>query len=84
MGVISENGKRLSEEERRILKDELIQFFENERDEKIGVIAAEELLNFFLRSAGNMLYNKGVNDAKKVIETRTEEIRFDLVDLLEL
>ena len=84
MGVISENGKRLSEEERRILKDELIQFFENERDEKIGVIAAEELLNFFLLSAGKMLYNKGVNDAKKVIETRTEEIRFDLDDLLEL
>ena len=84
MGVISENGKRLSEEELRILKDELIQFFENERDEKIGVIAAEELLNFFLLSAGKMIYNKGVNDAKKVIETRTEEIRFDLVDLLEL
>lgn len=84
MGLINENGKRLSEEERRILKDELIQFFENERDEKIGVIAAEELLNFFLLSAGKMLYNKGVNDAKKVIETRTEEIRFDLDDLLEL
>ncbi|MDG0973895.1 MAG: DUF2164 family protein [Crocinitomicaceae bacterium] len=84
MGLINDNGKRLSEEERRILKDELIQFFENERDEKIGVIAAEELLNFFLLSAGKMLYNKGVNDAKKVIETRTEEIRFDLDDLLEL
>lgn len=84
MGLINDNGKRLSEEERRILKDELIQFFENERDEKIGVIAAEELLNFFLLSAGKMLYNKGVNDAKKVIETRTEEIRFHLDDLLEL
>jgi uncharacterized protein (DUF2164 family) len=84
MRLINDNGKRLSEEERRILKDELIQFFEKERDEKIGVIAAEELLNFFLRSAGKMLYNKGVNDAKKVIETRTEEIRFDLDDLLEL
>jgi uncharacterized protein (DUF2164 family) len=84
MGLINDNGKRLSEEELRILKDELIQFFENERDEKIGVIAAEELLNFFLLSAGKMLYNKGVNDAKKVIETRTEEIRFDLDDLLEL
>ena len=84
MGLINDNGKRLSEEELRILKDELIQFFENERDEKIGVIAAEELLNFFLLSAGKMIYNKGVNDAKKVIETRTEEIRFDLDDLLEL
>lgn len=84
MRLINDNGKRLSEEELRILKDELIQFFENERDEKIGVIAAEELLNFFLLSAGKMIYNKGVNDAKKVIETRTEEIRFDLDDLLEL
>ena len=84
MGLINDNGKRLSEEELRILKDELIQFFENERDEKIGVIAAEELLNFFLLSSGKMLYNKGVNDAKKVIETRTEEIRFHLDDLLEL
>lgn len=46
MGLINENGKRLSEEERRILKDELIQFFENERDEKIGAQMDEIDLSF--------------------------------------
>ena len=84
MGMIKKSWERLSEEERTILKDELIQFFENERDEKIGVIAADELLNFFLRSAGNLLYNKGIADAKKTMESRHEELRFDLDDLLEL
>jgi uncharacterized protein (DUF2164 family) len=81
---IKRSWERLTNEERRILKDELIQFFENERDEKIGVIAADDMLNFFLQSAGSILYNKGVSDAKKVTEKRQEELVYDLDDLLEL
>ena len=84
MADIKRSWERLTDEERRNIKDELIQFFENERDEKIGVIAADEMLNFFLQSAGNLLYNKGVSDAKKVIESRQEELLYDLDDLLEL
>lgn len=76
--------ERLNEDERRKVKEELILFFERERDEKIGVIAADEILNFFLQSVGDKLYNQGVVDAKRAVENRIEELRYDLDDLLEL
>lgn len=76
--------ERLNEDERRKVKEDLTLFFERERDEKIGVIAADEILNFFLQSVGDKLYNQGVVDAKRAVENRLEELRYDLDDLLEL
>ncbi len=76
--------EKLTDEEKSSVKEELILFFENERDEKIGVIAAEKIINFFLQSVGGKLYNKGVNDAKKAMENRIEELKFDLDDLIEI
>ena len=84
MTKITRRWKRLSEEERKLIKEEMILFFENERDEKIGIIAAEEILNFFIKSVGNKLYNKGVEDAKKALENRYDELKFDLDDLIDL
>ena len=76
--------ERLSDEEKRSANEELILFFENERDEKIGIIAAEEIINFFLQTVGSKLYNKGVTDSRKVLNNRMEELNYDLDDLIEL
>jgi uncharacterized protein (DUF2164 family) len=76
--------ERLTTEEKAIAKEELISFFEHERGEKIGVIAAEELLNFFLQNVGPKIYNKGLSDAKAVLDSRMEDLKFDLDDLLEI
>ena len=84
MSKVKRTWERLTDEEKDLAKEELILFFENERDEKIGVIAAEEIINFFLQSVGSKLYNKGIEDAKKAIENRIEELRFDLDDLIEI
>jgi len=84
MAKVKRNWERLSDGERKSVIEDLILFFENERDEKIGIIAAEEVLNFFLMSVGNKLYNKGIDDAKKVLKNRYEELQFDLDDLLDL
>lgn len=84
MSSIKRTWEKLTDEEKRLAKEELILFFENERDEKIGVIAAEEIIDFFLQSLGGKLYNKGVNDAKKAMENRIEELKFDLDDLVEI
>lgn len=83
MTNIKLSWERFSEEDRRLAKEDLILFFENERDEKIGVIAAEEILNHFMQSVGGKLYNKGIDDAKKALEKRLEELNFDLDDLIE-
>ena len=81
MSGIKHDWERLSNEESRLLKEDLILFFKNELDEEIGVIAAEKILNFYLKSAGNRLYNKGIDDAKRAVENRHEELQFDLEDL---
>ena len=84
MDQIKRTWERLSDEEKNLAKEELILFFERERDEKIGIIAAEEIINFFLQSVGSKLYNKGVSDAKKALKTRIEELNYDLDDLIDL
>ena len=84
MNQIKRTWERLSDEEKNLAKQELILFFEKERDEKIGIIAAEEIINFFLQSVGSKLYNTGVSDAKKAIITRIEELNYDLDDLIDL
>ena len=83
MAEIRRSWERLSNEELNILKEELIIFFNKERGEKIGIIAAEEILNHFLKSAGSKIYNKGVYDAKKALESRYKELQFDLDDLID-
>ena len=81
MSGIKHDWERLSNEESRLLKEDLILFFLNELDEEIGVIAAEKILKNFLKSASNKLYNKGIDDAKIAVENRHEELQFDLKDL---
>lgn len=83
MNKVKRSWERLSDEEKNSAKEELILFFENERDEKIGVIAAEEIVNFFLRTVGSKLYNKGLADAKKALNDRMLELNYDLDDLIE-
>ena len=83
MAEIRRSWERLSNEELNILKEELIIFFDKERGENIGIIASEEILNHFLKSAGVKLYNKGVYDAKKALENRYNELLFDLDNLID-
>lgn len=73
--------ERLTEEEKDRVKSEMIHFFEKEREMEIGMIAAEDILNFFLQSAGGVIYNKGLADAQKAIEYRVDELKFDLDEL---
>jgi len=61
--------------------EEIIHFFENERDEEIGILAAQEVLDFFQQTVGPHIYNAGVTDAKRVFAERSEDIGVDF-DLL--
>jgi uncharacterized protein (DUF2164 family) len=76
--------ERLTEEERQAAIQELINFFEVERDEKIGVIAAGELLDHFLLSVGATLYNKGIAAARTALHARLDELNYDLDELLDV
>ena len=81
MTSVKRPWERLSDEEKDRIKGEMIHFFEKEREMEIGMIAAEDILNFFLQNVGGMIYNKGLSDALKVIDYRVDELRFDIDEL---
>lgn len=70
-----------SEEKRRKYLDEVIRFFQTERDEEIGVVAAQQVLDFFLESMGEEIYKKALSDAQGLLRERFEDLEVEL-DLL--
>lgn len=81
MTSVKRPWERLSDKEKDRIKGEMIHFFEKEREMEIGMIAAEDILNFFLQNVGGMIYNKGLSDAQKAIDYRVDELKFDIDEL---
>ena len=76
-------GDKLTDEQRKKALDDIIYFFDSERDEQIGHIAAEQVLNFFQETIGTTIYNRGITDAKQALQSRVDELNYDLDDLME-
>ncbi|WP_188454214.1 DUF2164 domain-containing protein [Virgibacillus oceani] len=59
-------------------KDEMIGliqgYFEKERDEQLGELAAGMLLEFFMNELAPMFYNIGVEDSHAFISAKLEDI----------
>lgn len=75
------NWELLSKERKNSLIKEIITFFKTERDQEIGIIAAEDVLDFFLQNLGKDIYNKAISDSKTTIQHNFENLEIDL-DLL--
>ncbi len=71
------NTVSLEREEREQMIEEIQHFFKEERDEELGSIAADVILDFFVDSLGKVAYNKGLSDSKYWFEKRLEEISYD-------
>ncbi len=67
----------LNLEERNKLIKEIQNFFQNERDEDIGIIAAGKVLDFFINILGVYIHNKSLDQTKKWITQRLEDIEID-------
>jgi uncharacterized protein (DUF2164 family) len=72
---------QLEPREKDILIEKIIRFFAVERDEEIGYIAAEIVLDFFIEEVGKGIYNKGVNDAQAFITGKIGDIMYDVDEL---
>jgi uncharacterized protein (DUF2164 family) len=68
----------LTDEERRRAIDAIVAHFLDERDETIGVIAAESFLDAVLEQVTAPAYNRGVADAKALLEQRWGDLNVDL------
>ncbi|MFH0857346.1 MAG: DUF2164 domain-containing protein [Candidatus Magasanikbacteria bacterium] len=76
------NLQFISDDQRRKSIQEIQTFFAEERDEEIGVIAAEEILDFFLEGIGKGIYNSGVENARKFVKEHCDDMTYTLGDLL--
>ncbi|RKD33916.1 DUF2164 domain-containing protein [Thermohalobacter berrensis] len=66
-----------SKEEKNKLLKEIQDFFYEERDEEIGIIAAEKILDFYIENLGTIIYNKALDDARVWFNKRLEDIEID-------
>lgn len=81
MADIKRKFDLLTKERKQALIKEIITFFKTKRDEEIGIIAAEEILDFFLEALAEDIFNKGIEKSKDVIKQNFENLEIDL-DLL--
>ena len=71
----------ITKEKREKLIQEIITYFKTKREQEIGVLAAEDILDFFLEALCEDIYNKAIDDAKAAIKQSFENLEIDL-DLL--
>ena len=68
----------LTDEERKSAIDEVIGYFATERGEEIGIIAASELLDMFLRTTGSTIYNHALDDLRPLLEKNLTQTLADI------
>ncbi len=61
-------------EEKKILVHKIQDYFHNELSEEIGQFDAEFLLDFFSKEIGPYHYNKGLKDARTLIEENVQNL----------
>lgn len=71
----------LSNDENRQFLDEIVYYFETERDEKLGIIGSEKILDFFMDSLGTFIYNRALDDSKRWYDKRMEDVEADFYAL---
>jgi len=81
MNKIKRKWDILIDERKAQVIDETITFFKTKRNEQIGMVAAGEVLDFFLQALVEDVYGKAINDAKIVVKKNCENLDVDL-DLL--
>ncbi len=83
MAEIKRKWDLLSKDRRQVALREISSYFKTEQDNDIGVIAAGEILDFFLQTIGPEIYNKAVDASKNVMRQNAENLEID-VDMLRI
>ena len=68
----------LTKEARQQLITSIERYYLEERDEKIGNIAAAALLGFFLQELGTVVYNQAIADVQERLQLRVSELDIEV------
>ncbi|WP_078410184.1 DUF2164 domain-containing protein [Priestia abyssalis] len=72
---------KFSQEQKNRMIADIQRFFEEERGEEIGELAAESVLEFVKEHLGPHFYNQAIKDTKELIEQKMLSIEEDLYAL---
>ncbi len=72
---------KLPREQKEMMIAAVQQFFETERGESLGSIAAESFVDFMIGAVGPHVYNQAVQDARRVVNERLASIEDELYSL---
>jgi uncharacterized protein (DUF2164 family) len=73
-GVINMKAISLSEELKKQAVEEIKEYFIERRDEEIGQLAAELLLDFMMEKVGGIIYNQAIRDAQAFMSEKVEDL----------
>lgn len=74
---MARNTFELSPEEKKKMLDEIVYFFREERDEDLGIIGSETILDFFLDVLGDTIYNRALDDVRIWLKRNIENLESD-------
>lgn len=72
---------RLSDEQKKAIKEEIHAYYLDERGEDIGIILQEGLLDLFMEQLAPIIYNKALDDAKVWFSRRMDDVNADYYEL---
>lgn len=75
------NNISITSEEKKQLLEDIQYYFETERNEKIGILASENILEFFMDILGKQIYNKALDDTKHWLDRNFEDMGSDFYSL---
>ncbi len=78
MSDIKRGWDVLPKERKTALIKQVIAYFKTERGEDLGVIAAEDILDFFLEAMGKDIYNQALYESKIIIQENFESLEIEL------
>lgn len=78
MGTVQRKHDFIPKERKNVIIKEIITYYKTKMDQEIGVVAAEDILDFFLEEIGNDIYNKAIDDSKNAVKSGFESIEIDL------
>lgn len=70
--------KQFSKEQKRQMVRLIQDFFQEERDEQVGIIAAENFLDFIDKEIGPYYYNQAIREARRYLQGQMESIDTEL------
>lgn len=72
---------KMSREQKAAIAEKVQAYFEEERSESIGQLAAEQLIDFMIGELGPRLYNQAIADARAMIAEKMAQIDDELYTL---